>query len=188
MEYVIKKDIISILRKALSLLKQEDAVALDELSNHSIHDASIFQDENSISIAIVIYSLAKIVHRSKSNPEYWEEVCKKIESDLEEARFFLEKDQEDTYKEKIKDLLKSIGKVDDKLKLYIEDVFYKAKIVKGGKLYEHGVSMGRAAELLGISQWELMSYVGKTKIIDRYKEDVVPVNLRIGYAKKIFGV
>ena len=81
----------------------------------------------------------------------------------------------------IRNILKHIGRIDDKLKLYIDDVLDKAKIVKGSTLYEHGVSIGRAAELLGISQWELMSYVGKTKIIDRYKEEVIPTNTRINY-------
>ena len=71
MEYPIKKNIISILRKALSALKKEDTAELDELSNQVIHDSSIFQEKDVISVAVVMYSLAKIVHRSESNPEYW---------------------------------------------------------------------------------------------------------------------
>ena len=43
MEYVIKKDITGILRKALNIIKKEDLAALDELSDHAIKDASIFQ-------------------------------------------------------------------------------------------------------------------------------------------------
>ena len=188
MEYPIKKDIIGILRKALSALKKEDTAELDDISNHTIHDASIFQDKDAISVAVIIYSLAKIVHRSESNPEYWKKVYKKIESDIEAARFFLEKDKEEKYKKIMKNILQNIGEVDDKLKLYIDDVLDKAKIVKGSKMYERGVSIGRAAELLGISQWELMSYVGKTQIIDRYKEEVIPASVRIEHAKKVFGI
>jgi len=188
MEYVIKKDIISILRKALHLLKKDEIAALDELSNHTIHNASIFQDEDSILLAVVVYSLAKIVHRSESNPEFWKKICKKIEADLEEARFFLEEDNEESYKRVVTNMLKNIGEVDDKLKLYVEDVFKKAKIVKGSKLYEHGVSIERSAELLGISQWELMSYIGKTRIVDKYEERVISVDSRVNYTKKIFEV
>jgi hypothetical protein len=188
MEYVIKKDIIRILRRALSAIKKNDTLELDELSNQTIHDASIFQDKDAIAIAVVVYSISKIMNRSESNPEYWEKVYKKIESDLEEARFFLEKGKEDKYRPVIKNILQNIGEVDDKLKLYIVDVLEKAKMVKGSKLYEHGVSIERAAELLGVSQWELMSYVGKTQIVDRYKEEVIPVSLRIEHAKKVFGL
>lgn len=188
MEYSIKKDIISILRMALQIIKKEDIPALDELSNHTIHNASIFQDKDSITLAIVIYALSKIVHRSEVDPKHWKKVYKDVISALQDARFYLEKDQEEKYKKVIKSILKHIGEVDDKLKLYIDDVLDKAKIVKGSKLYEHGVSIERAAELLGVSQWELMSYVGKTRIIDKYEEEVIPVNIRLDYAKKLFGL
>ncbi len=188
MEYVTHKDITSILRKAIQFIKKEDTSALDELSDHAIRDASVFQDKNSIRIAIIIYALAKIIHRSEGQADEWDKTRKRILTDLQDARFYLEKGKEEKYKEVIKNILKNIGRIDDKLKLYIDDVLDKAKIVKGSKLYEQGVSIGRAAEILGISQWELMSYVGKTKIIDRYKEEVIPISMRLDYAKKIFGI
>lgn len=188
MEYPIRKNIVSILRKALAALKKQDSAALDELSNHSIHDASIFQDKEAISIAVIIYSISKIMHRSESNPEYWQKVYKHLESDLETARFFLERDKDEKYNLVMKDILQNIGEVDEKLKLYIDDVLDKARVVKGSKLYEHGVSIERAAEMLGVSQWELMSYVGKTQIIDQYAEEVIPVSVRIEHAKRVFGL
>ena len=188
MEYPIKKDIIGTLRKATSALKREDIAKLNELSDHTIHGASIFQDKDEIMLAVVIYSLSKIVKRTESNPEYWKKVYTNIESDLESARFYLEKNKEEQYKKVIKNILEDIGKVDDKLKLYINDVLETAKTVKGSKLYEQGVSLGKAAELLGVSQWELQSYIGKTKIIDQYKEKVIPVSVRIKHAKSIFGL
>ena len=87
-----------------------------------------------------------------------------------------------------RDLLKNIGMIDKKLTWYISAVLERAKIVKGSKLYEHGLSVGKAAALLGISQYELMSYIGKTKIIDIYAEEVVPVAKRLAYAKKLFDI
>ena len=188
MDYVIKKDVISILRKALSIIQKEDTSALDELSNHSIKDASVFQDKDSIKIAVIIYALSKIIHRSEGQPDEWDKTKKEILTQLQNARFYLEKSNEKKYRDLIKNIFKRIGEIDDKLKLYIDDVLDKAKIVKGSKLYEQGVSIERASELLGISQWELMSYVGKTQIIDQYKEEVIPVSMRLDHAKKIFGL
>ena len=188
MDYVIKKDIINILRKALQFVKKEDIPALDQLSDQTIHDASIFQDKDTIKIAVIIYALSKIIHRSEGKTDEWDKARKEVLKDFQEARFYLEKSKDEKYRGVIRNVLKHIGRIDDKLKLYIDDVLDKAKIVKGSNIYEHGVSIGRAAEILGISQWELMSYVGKTKIIDRYKEGVLPTNLRLNYAKKLFKV
>jgi hypothetical protein len=188
MEYVVRKDILSILRKAIQFTKKEEIPALDELSNHTIHDASIFQDKDSIKIAVIIYALSKIIHRSEGKTDEWDKARKEVMTDLLEARFYLEKSQDDKYREVLKNVLDHIGKIDSNLKLYVDDVLDKAKIVKGSKLYEHGVSIERAAEILEVSQWELMSYLGKTKIIDAYKEGVLPVAKRLIYAKKIFGL
>ena len=60
--------------------------------------------------------------------------------------------------------------------------------MKGGKLYAHGLSVGQAASLLGISQYELMSYIGKTQISDVFPEEGMSVAKRTAYAKKLFGV
>ncbi len=77
-----------------------------------------------------------------------------------------------------------INKIDTKLKLYIEEVISKAKVKKGSKLHEHGLSIARTAEVLGISQWELMNYVGKTTIST---VDGVDVKTRLNFARKLFG-
>ena len=188
MKYPIRKDILSTLRQAIALIKRKDVPALDELSNHTIKNASIFQDKGSVSIAVVIYALSKIIKRTVSDPAYCKKICNKMGNELAAAKFFLEKEKDLKYKNIIKRILKEIGKLDDKLKLYIEDVLNKAKIVKGSNMYGHGVSIGRAAQLLGISQWELMGYIGKTKIVDQYEEQVISAAARLSYAKKIFNI
>jgi len=189
MEEVVKKDIISILKKALVVLKQNNVAALDALSNHTLHDASIYQDKDSISIAIIIYALAKLIHRKEHHDiKDWGRIYKDKVNLIRKALNYLQKDDETNYRKTIKDILKNIGAVDKKLKWYISDVLERARIVKGGKLYEHGLSVGKAASLLGISQYELLSYIGKTEIVDIYHEEVVPVAERLAYAKKLFKV
>ncbi|MBW2978087.1 hypothetical protein KY331_04545 [Candidatus Woesearchaeota archaeon] len=188
MEEVIRQNIIVDLRKAIPAIKKEDVPTLKELSNQTIKDVSILQSRNLTLVAIIIYSLSKIIARSEQMPNWWGKTKSKIIKDIDRARSFLEKNKQDDYKVRIKKVLKNIGKVDKSLQLYIEDVLDKAKIIKGAKLYEQGLSVGRAAEFLDISQWELMSYVGKTKIIDRYEEEVIPVSVRLDHAKKAFNI
>lgn len=188
MEELVKKDILDILYKAIDILKKEDTFALKELSNHTIHDASIFQDKDSILVAIIVYSLSKIIARTEYKKIDWHEAKEMIISEVAEAEKLLEEGNEEDYRLQIKKVLKNIGKVDESLQLYIVDVFEKARITKGAKLYEHGLSIGRVSDFLGISQWELMSYIGKTQIVDKYEEEVIPITMRLDHAKKVFNL
>ena len=103
---------------------------------------------------------------------------------IEDARKALEQNRIDSYRKVIKKLFKFISTIDTKLKLYIEEVINQAEIKKGSKLYAHGISLGRAAEILGISQWELMFYIGKTKLTD--VKGGVKVKERLNYARSLF--
>ena len=183
MNEIIRKDVISILSQAIGILevKEEKNVAeLRALSNHTIHDASVFQDECSISIAILIYSLSKIIERKQ-----WDIDSKPIMDLLKSAKKSLEDNNFEDYNKIIKRIFGIISTVDNKLKMYIEDVIKQAQIKKGSKLHEHGISIARAAEVLGISQWELMNYIGKTKLTDKMP-DIIDVRARIKFARSLF--
>src|SRR3989338_4937323 len=73
MHDIIKRDIIAVLTELVEILKvkeESDMVQMKELSNHVIHNASVFQDEDSVSIAILIYSLSKIIERKQGEMDY----------------------------------------------------------------------------------------------------------------------
>jgi hypothetical protein len=189
MEEVVRKDIIDIIKKALVILKKNDIPELDALSDHTLHDASIYQDKDSISIAVVIYALAKVIHRTEhAYIKDWKKIYGIIVDSLNKGLRELENNKNDAYRRYVKKILGHIGKVETKMKWYIEDVLDKAKVVKGGKLYAHGLSVEQAASLLGVSQYELMSYIGKTQISDVFPEQGMSVVKRVAYAKKLFGV
>jgi len=182
MDEVVKKDILNVLSDAVGILKVEeekDFSELRELSNHTIHNASVFQDEDSVSIAILIYSLAKVIERREGSMNY-----KAILKLIIDAKKNLEQNRIDAYRKLIRKLFDFISSLDSKLKLYIEEVINQAEIKKGSKLYAHGISMARAASILGISQWELMFYVGKTKLTD--VKGGVGVRERLNYARGLF--
>jgi len=177
----VKTDILSILKEAVAAISDGDMMKLSELSNHTIHNASIFQDEDSISIAVVIYALSKIFGREHGV------VDKNILEQLRAASQSLERDNFGRFKDTIHEITKTISSLDSKLKLYIEEVVNQAQIRKGSKIYEHGISLARASEMLGISQWELMSYVDKTQIIDRAEKARKAKN-RIIFTRRLFNL
>jgi hypothetical protein len=180
MEDKIKKDIIKIIDSALISLKDKDSMNLGEISNNTIHNASIFQDQNSITIAVIMYALSKIINRmSKIEPN--------IINQLTSARDALQNDHFQRYEQMIKTIIDTISSFDEKLDLYIQKVINEAEIKKGSKLYEHGISLARTADLLGITQWELMKYVGHTKIADNFN-DGIDVKDRLNYTRKLFNL
>ncbi len=183
MNEIIKKDIISILMKVKGVLEIEeerDAAEMRELSNHTIHNSSIFQDEDSISIAILVYAMSKVIERRQGGLDY-----KPFLDLISDAADHLNRDDTAGYRKDIKGLFNLIRDIDSKLKLYVEEVINQAQIKKAGMIYGHGISLGRTAEMLRISQWELLNYIGKTMIHDTVREDI-NVRDRLKFARGLF--
>ena len=180
MEDKVKEDIIKIIDSALISLKEKHSMNLSEISNNTIHNASIFQDQDSITIAVIMYALSKIINRmSKIEPN--------IINQLTSSRDSLINNHVERYEQMIKNIIDTISGFDEKLNLYIQKVINEAEIKKGSKLYEHGISLARTADLLGITQWELMKYVGHTKIADGFKDEI-DVKDRLNYTRQLFGL
>ena len=165
----------------LKVKEEKDIMDMKELSNHTIHNASIFQDEDSVSVAILIYSLSKIIERKQGELNYTN-----INNLLKAAYNSLDNNDVEDYRRRIRRLFHFISTIDTKLKLYIEEVINQALIKKGSKLYEHGISLARAAEVLGISQWELIFYIGKTKIPDSHEIEIISLKNRLNHARSLF--
>jgi hypothetical protein len=180
MDERVREDVNSILGSVQAALKQKNSMLLREVSDHTIHNASIFQDKDSITIAVLIYALSKIIDRlGKSEP--------KIARLLADARKELGHGDIKGYERRVKALVKEITAIDSRLDLYIQKVINEAEIKKGSRLYEHGISLAQTADLLGITQWELMKYLGQTRIADEFS-DTVTINDRVSYARRLFGL
>lgn len=181
MNETVKKDIISTLTRAISVLdskKEEGFMEIKELSNTTIHNSSIFQDEDSISVAVIIYAVSKVVERTG-------EVDKKLKQHIIEMRKFLVEGHLQNFHRAIRNTILHISKLDGKIKMYIEQVMQQGRIKKGSKLYEHGISIARSADLLGISQWQLLDYVGKTTMTDATPQSL-DVKKRLSFARELF--
>ncbi len=180
----VREDILKVLDESIQILlptKNVDINHLKELSNHTIHDIFLYQDEDAISIALLIYSMYKILSRDPENHLMHDQVL----AALKNASRALKQDFEKDYKKAIAQAFTLILSVDTKLRLYYQEILDKAKITKGSKLYEHGISVAQVASLLGVSQWDLMNYIGKTQIVD-CQECKSDVKSRLKFAKRIF--
>ncbi len=181
MHKVIKEDILNVLKDSIAAVETQKISELSLLSDHVIHDASIFQDEDTLSIAILIYSLSKIIERCCEKNVKYDAILK----ELKNAVYHLERNNFNPFRNTIKKLFSTISTYDKKIKLYIEEVINKSKLKKGSKLYKHGLSIARTAELLGVSQWELMNYIGKTFLPEEKKEGL-NAKQRLNITRELF--
>lgn len=177
----LRHDLVVVLEQAYEAMDVRDFRRLKRLSDHTIEDASIYQDDDSISAAVVMYTISKIVERVKKDTDYYSNLKELMNQELAA----LKDGVLEQYHLVQKEILKLIAEADNKLKLYVDEVLVKAQIKKSSKLYEHGISVSRAAEILSISQWELMSYIGKTNIHD-FLEPPKDVESRIKFARSLF--
>lgn len=156
-----KEHIIGLLEETQKALKLDDSAKLRNLSDQTIHDASIYQHTDYIIIAILIYSLSKIVERKQhSEIKKWANTAKKINANISLAIIALQQDKQDKFLNYLQSAKKSLESISN-LKPIIEEVIRKASINKASKIYEHGISLGNTAKLLGITQWELSEYIGQ---------------------------
>lgn len=178
----VKGDILSLLNSVIGILESEeekDVFELGELSNHIIHSASIFQDEDSISIALLVYSIYKVFSRGGEKKE----IYTKVKAVLKQAKIALENYNLEEFRKKIRNAFDILQRIDRKVSIYFEELLEKARIKKGSSIYEHGISIARVAQIMGISQWELMGYVGKTEVPEYGLKDV---KKRLEFARKLF--
>ncbi|MBI2574799.1 hypothetical protein HYV82_02855 [Candidatus Woesearchaeota archaeon] len=176
----VRSDIITVLKAAEGFIIKGNFSGLRGLSDHTIHNSSIFQDEDSISIAVVTYSLSKICESGVGRA--WLVRASKL---LGHARRHLERNEFSRYKSVVRKLTGFISSADARFRAYIQDVINQAQVRKGSRIYYHGISLARAADLLGVSQWELMGYAGRTQIIERYGA-AGDVKKRLEFARGLF--
>jgi hypothetical protein len=179
--------VIKVLEETKEALKKEDVLKLNELSNQTIHSASTFQDAASITIAILVYTLSKLVERRYYlKIKNWNFFIKKVDASLSLAIKALKDKKFDKYQKYMEMARKSMIAAAVNLRPYIEEVLRKASINKGSKIYEHGISMGQTSKILGITKWELSEYTGQTRIADIKYNITLDVEKRAKMALEFF--
>jgi len=182
-----KENVLRILQEAKAAVRDGNSIKLKELSNQTIHTASITQDPDNIAVAVAVYSLSKIVERREySNFAGWKEFYKAINLAVDDSITAIKKNDDKKLKDSLTSIRKSVSKLSGKLKSYIQDVFRKAEINKASKIYEHGISMEKTASLLGITMFELASFAGQKPDGNISLTKTIDVKIRIKTAMDMF--
>lgn len=162
-----KDNIIRILRETKPAVAEGDAVKIKSLSDQTIHTATITQDPDNIAVAVIVYTLGKIIERENYKKyKDWKKFLNNFLTCIEEARAYLEKNNLEEFRASLACIRRDIEKLHGHFKKHVQEVFEKAQVSKASRIYEHGISMEQTASILGISIWELADYAGKTGIAD----------------------
>ncbi len=181
-----KEHVIYLLEQAKKSALAGDIVTLKKLSDQTSHSTSIYQDEGSILVAVIIYSLSKIIEKGE---KYYKENYKRYLNNymkiLDKSISCLKKDNDEEFIKHISEIMSS-GEISGDLKIHLKDLFRKARINKASKIYEHGLSLEKTAKLFGISMWELAEYTGQTNIGEENLNKTLDEKLRIKNAMEFF--
>lgn len=175
-----EENVLRIFQETKEAILKGDFAKIKNLSNQTINTASLTNDPDNIAVAVIVYSLSKILEREdyKKLPG-WDDFYRTYMNTIDKIIISLKKNDEKMIRENLKLVRKSINKLSGKLKTYIQEVFRKASINKASRIYEHGISMERTANLLGVSMFELSEYAGQTGISD------VPLGKTLGVKKRL---
>jgi hypothetical protein len=182
MKKEVKKEILHDLGQTIQILEQkdiQDPEELKKLSNHSISIVAAYKDLDVISITVLIYSIYKVVDRLEQN-DY-----KLLQNHLKSALQSLKQGDLHKYNSAIKNAYRIVKRSTSKVKEHLQDVMDAARIKKGSILLQAGLSMGQAAGLMGLSNWDLQDYASKTVYMGGHHEAIKIVS-RYNNALRLF--
>ncbi len=176
---------IHVLSEVQQYLKEKNAIKLRELSDHTIHSASIIQEAGSITLAVLVYTLSKLIERGDNQKlPQWDRVEKDISLIFTQAINDIKNKR--SYEKgliKARELLETCS---PDFRSYIRDVLRKAAINKGSKIYEHGISLEQTTKLLGLTLWELSEYVGQRNVGENIQNLTIDTKKRAQIAQEFF--
>ena len=179
-------NILRIFQDTKKAVEQGDTVQIKILSNQTNNTASMTGDPDNIAVAVIVYSLSKIIEREnyKSLPG-WKNFYNLYMKSIDGIIVSLKNKDEAKARKYLEAIRIGIDRISGKLREYIQDVFRNASINKASKLYEHGISMERTSKLLGVTMFELASYAGQ-RTDDFPKTQTQDIRQRIKVAEDMF--
>mgnify|MGYP001617368272 CR=1 FL=1 len=182
-----RENILRIFQETKKAVERGDATTIRNLSNQTNNTAALTNAPDNIAAAVIVYSCSKIIERSDyERLPGWNKFYGVYVNCIGNVIGAIKKGDDEAFRKHVKMLRDAIEKLSGRLKIYIQDVFRKASISKASKLYEHGLSMEKTAELLGITIFEIAEYSGSKELGNPQQTRPVDVRARIRMAMEMF--
>ncbi len=184
MKEVVRKEIVYDLNKLTNFLRCWPKCNLEELkslSDHSIEDVALHKNIDIISVTVLIYSLYKLLPTLTTN-----QTVNDLLTQLDKAYNSINSRDLGKYNSYMKISFQIVKDSHGEVREHLQDVLHAARIKKGTALLEHGLSIGQAAGLMGLSNWDLQDYASKTVALG--VNSTLPIEKRLKSAFQIFKV
>lgn len=182
-----KENVLRIFEETKEAIERNDSAKIKSLSNQTINTASLTHDPDNIAVAVIVYSLSKILEREDYKKlSGWNSFYRVYVNSINKIITGLKRNDEIKVRENLKLIRGAIGKLSGRLKMYIQDIFRKAKINKASKIYEHGISMEKTAKLLGVTMFDLAGYAGQSMAPEMPEVKTMGAGSRIKMAMEMF--
>ena len=179
--------IIHVLEESLEALKSNNSLKLEHLSNQTIHSTTIYQHTDLITLAVLVYSLNKLVTRKNLYTEKeWNKFLEKISIEIHRAINALKHKNPKEFANIIERIKNLLMKISPDIRPAVEGILKNACVKKACKIYEHGVSLEQTAKLFGITLWDLLEYTGQKDIADAKYNQTGNVKHRAKMAMEFF--
>ncbi|MDP3986671.1 MAG: hypothetical protein Q8P81_00405 [Nanoarchaeota archaeon] len=183
-----RENVLRIFKETKEAMARGDTAKIQSLSNQTTNTASLTQDPDNVAVAVIVYSLGKIIERvDYKELSGWNKFYGAYVKSIDGIIDSLEKEDDEAFRENIGVIRSAISKLSGKLRERIQEVFRKASINKASRLYEHGISMEKTAKLLGVNLYDLASYAGEKEGSEVPESRTVGVRSRLKLAEDMFG-
>lgn len=185
-----RENILKIFEGTKKAVSEGNSKKVEELSNQTTNTASLTHDPDNIAAAVVVYALSKIIEdKDYKNQPGWKKFYEVYINSIDKIIEALENKDDNSYDKHIKIIREAAGNLSGKEKKHIQEVFRDASIDKASRIYEHGISMEKTANLLGVTLYELANYAGKKMkdSQDSPESQNVTVKSRIKLVEDMFG-
>ncbi|MBI2445160.1 hypothetical protein HYV43_02105 [Candidatus Micrarchaeota archaeon] len=160
------------LERLLDAVRKKDMEAVKEIGSDAARDALVHENEELLETSLVAYSLYKLsqkhyIRRSRE----WAEFVKQVEEELFECT------EDGDAPRTVHRLMERVHELSQKFGRFAQSTVEKGRLKAAAQMYAHGASLAKAAQLSGAPLSEAASYIGGTKIAEKYETISIPKRL-----------
>ena len=164
----------------------EDTIALKESSQDCLQSAAMLNDQNYASLALIGYSLNKLVSkRHIVIDKKWANIKAKIMRELDLAAYSLSREKPKAFGKSLDTIIEIVTEVDNEFGRYAIGIEEKARLKMASAAYGLGLSLSQASELTGAQKEDVQGYIGWTKMHDE-EGRTMGIEARLRPLRKMF--
>ena len=172
------------LRALRVLFEKRDIPGLKGYAGNAAREAFVRADSSLVDLSILAYSLAKLAEKPHIiNSPAWKPLADLVSKKLQGAEEHAAKGEKEKARARVQQALNAIDSLSMDLGRFVSGIVEKARLRAAAQMYAHGASLGAACAFTGASKQDLASYVGETKMPEKYES--VPLARRLDSARRL---